>query len=88
VIEELPDGDGRIDVEAGQVGDGRAIEADLALLHERRIRADRNVFEMLATANSVSAVRRRFAPTSAKPLVARHMVPSANRMAADTPGRP
>ena len=52
------------------------------------MRAAVNVLETLATENAVSGVTLRRAATSASPAVPRQMEPSANRIAAETPGRP
>ena len=52
------------------------------------MRAAVNVLETLATENAVSAVTWRPAATSASPAVPRQIEPSANRIAAETPGIP
>src|SRR6478672_11543392 len=52
------------------------------------MRAAVNVLETLATENAVSGVTFRADATSASPAVPRQTEPSANRIAAETPGRP
>ena len=51
------------------------------------MRAAVNVLETLATENAVSGVTLRRAATSASPAVPRQIEPSANRIAAETPGQ-
>src|SRR4029079_3759859 len=54
----------------------------------RRVRAEVNVFETLATGKAVSSVTFRLATTSARPAAPCQAEPSANRIEAEMPGIP
>src|SRR6476469_9752613 len=54
----------------------------------RRMSAEVNVFETLATGKAVWSVTLRLATTSAKPAVPCHAEPSAKRIEAEMPGMP